>query len=93
MEQTIGAFGHQAVVMTWQFSESNLFNGAAGDMATTIGNMMRVLDAQLAGVQGKIHNIDARKISFPICLVIISTDPPTTIISATLASLISSMYG
>jgi putative DNA methylase len=76
MEQSIGAFGRQAIVMTWEFPESNVFNGAAGDIETTIQNMMRVLDAHPIGASGSIHNIDARKNSFPVRPIIISTDPP-----------------
>jgi len=76
MEQSIGAFGRQAIVMTWEFPESNLFNDAAGDIATTIGNMMRVLDAHISGAQGTIYMADASKDSFQIDSTTICTDPP-----------------
>lgn len=76
MEQSIAAFGRQAVAMTWDFPESNVFAGMAGDLSTTLHNMMRVLDGLPPAGKAEIFNIDASKNSFPIRPVTISSDPP-----------------
>lgn len=76
MEQSIAAFGRQAIAMTWDYPESNVFGGAAGDIGTTIRNMMRVLDEHLITTPGQIHNIDATKNNYPVRPVVISSDPP-----------------
>ena len=75
MDQAIALFGRQAIQMVWDFAESNPFNGAAGDLCTTLSGMMRVLErlpvdpssgiaAQVDATQGGPH------------ATIISTDPP-----------------
>lgn len=76
MEQAIAAFGRQAIAMTWDFPESNAFNDAAGDIKTTIHNMMRVLDNHIISGQGQIGHEDATNNGYPIFPVIISSDPP-----------------
>lgn len=76
MEQSIAAFGRQALAMTWDFPESNVFAGMAGDLTTTLHNMMRVLDGLPQSGTGEIFNINAQKNSFPIRPVAISSDPP-----------------
>jgi putative DNA methylase len=76
MEQAIAAFGRQAIAMTWDFPESNIFNGMAGDIGTTINNMMRILDAHSISGEGEIFQINATKNAFPLRPIVISTDPP-----------------
>jgi putative DNA methylase len=76
MEQAIAAFGRQALPMTWDFPESNIFNNMAGDIKTTIHNMMRVLDDLVIPCKGSIFNADAANSSFDYRPAIISTDPP-----------------
>lgn len=76
MEQSIAAFGRQAIAMTWDFPESNVFGDAAGDIRTTIRNMMRVLDGHLLGRPGHINHTDATKNNYPLRPITISSDPP-----------------
>lgn len=76
MEQSIAAFGRQAIAMTWDYPESNVFGGMAGDLATTLNNMLRVLSELGTVGPGSISNINASKNSFPVRPVAFSTDPP-----------------
>ena len=59
MDQAIATFSRQALPMVWDFVESNVFNGAAGDLTTTLDNMMRVLDRLFTTIPGKVKNSDA----------------------------------
>jgi putative DNA methylase len=76
MDQTIGAFGRQALPMVWDFAESNTFSGMAGDYAVSLNNMMRVLSELGVSGDGAIYNMDAQKNSFPVRPIVISSDPP-----------------
>ncbi|MCP9851037.1 DUF1156 domain-containing protein [Cyanobium sp. Morenito 9A2] len=75
MDQSIATFGRQALPMTWDYSEANVFGGMAGDPLTSLGNMMRVLDHLPAVRQGSAMQKTAQgqQISSD-CIV--STDPP-----------------
>lgn len=75
MDQAVNAFGRQALPMTWDFPESNVFNGMAGDFATTLSGMMKVLDNCLSTVTVSIRNDDAAR-SVKIDGGIITSDPP-----------------
>ena len=75
MDQTIGTFGRQALPMVWDYAESNVFAGMAGDIGTTIKNMMRVLDNITAAADGTIANANAADNNFSTGTVF-STDPP-----------------
>ena len=46
MAQAIHLFTRQAIPMLWDFAETAPLSGAAGDYATTIGNIVRVLDRE-----------------------------------------------
>jgi putative DNA methylase len=75
MDQAIALFGRQAISMVWDFAESSPFNGAAGDLATTISGMMRVIDnLSVTRSINKAYQADATQ-GGPNGMVI-STDPP-----------------
>ncbi|RWQ65487.1 DUF1156 domain-containing protein [Mesorhizobium sp.] len=76
MDQAVNAFGRQSLPMTWDFPESNLFNGMAGDFHTTLSNMLKVISAQPASAPGHIDNIAAQAISTDGEVRIICSDPP-----------------
>jgi len=76
MEQAVGAFGRQAVPMTWSFPESNVFNEMAGDIKTTLNNMLRVLSTHSISSFGYISNQNATQGNYPVDGAVISTDPP-----------------
>ena len=73
--QTQHLFRRQAVPMVWDYAESSIFSGAAGDLVTSVGSLCRVLDQLGAGgngfsAQGGAQN---QKIS---SARVVSTDPP-----------------
>ncbi len=76
MNQAIGTFGRQALPMVWDFAESNVFNGAAGDLTTTLGNMARVIDELADGNTGTSQQVDAMNTVDGAANAIVSTDPP-----------------
>ncbi|MCY2954920.1 MAG: DUF1156 domain-containing protein [Planctomycetota bacterium] len=77
MDQAIGTFGRQAIPMVWDFAESNIFNGAAGDIETTLGTMIRVLHGLGRDLPGTVRQLDAA-VSTTSCDAkpLICTDPP-----------------
>jgi putative DNA methylase len=76
MNQAIHMFTRQAIPMTWDYVEPNVFAGSMGDYTVTLGNMMRILDKELKKPEkgfvsqqnASIQNVSLNKI--------ISTDPP-----------------
>jgi putative DNA methylase len=76
MDQAIGTFGRQALPMVWDYAESNVFAGAAGDYTVSLHNMMRVLDQiPVYGPPGIVEQHDAINFAKDVETVI-STDPP-----------------
>jgi putative DNA methylase len=74
-DQTQHLFRRQAVPMVWDFAESSIFSGAAGDLVTSLGSMCRVLDRLVAYHMGVSAHSDAQKQSISSRKVV-STDPP-----------------
>lgn len=75
MNQAIHVFTRQAIPMTWDYAEPNVFGGSMGDYAITLNNMMRVLDQLRPTLSGKVDQLNAstREITKG---TIISSDPP-----------------
>jgi putative DNA methylase len=70
-------FGRQALPMTWDFSEANIFGDAAGDYQRCVQSLAEVLDKHFNGYIGKVRQIDARSVSKYLSdKYIVSTDPP-----------------
>lgn len=46
MQQVVHLFGRQAIPMTWDFAETSPISGASGDLSTTVGNMLRILERE-----------------------------------------------
>jgi putative DNA methylase len=61
--------------MVWDYAESSIFSGAAGDITTTLGTMARVIEQLPCTSSGISTQIDAQsqKRSFQ---KVVSTDPP-----------------
>ena len=77
MDQAIATFGRQAIPMVWDYAESNIFNGAAGDYSTTLNNMLRVVRAMLKVNQGRVSQHDATQAHKNDSKAkLISSDPP-----------------
>lgn len=68
-------FTKQAIPMLWDFGENNLFNGAAGDYATSLGSLLRVLERLPTWSSGFVHQKDAQTQTISTNKVV-STDPP-----------------
>jgi putative DNA methylase len=75
-DQTQHLFRRHAIPMIWDFAESSIFSGAAGDYKTSIHSLCKALEQAPASGIGDIRNINASKNSFPVRPIIISTDPP-----------------
>jgi putative DNA methylase len=73
--QTQHLFRRQAVPMVWDYAESSVFSGAAGDLVTSIGTMCRVLDHLGTGPVGITMQRDAQNQSLSSAKTV-STDPP-----------------
>jgi len=70
-------FARQAIPMTWDFAESNIFSESGGGILSALDWIVPVLEKMQNSVgSGGIHNIDAAKNSFPVRPVVISSDPP-----------------
>ncbi|MEI8197645.1 MAG: hypothetical protein WCI73_17255, partial [Phycisphaerae bacterium] len=76
MDQAIGTFGRQALPMVWDYAESNMFNGAAGDIQTTLGTIIRVLNNLGNGIPGHVDQLDATAPSAQRITPMVCTDPP-----------------
>lgn len=74
-DQTQHLFRRQAIPMVWDYAESNIFSGAAGDIVTSLGSMCRVLDQLGSGPVGRAECADAQTQSMSRDTVV-STDPP-----------------
>jgi putative DNA methylase len=75
MDQAIATFARQALPMVWDYAESNMFNGAAGDYATTINNLARAIDNLVTCGSGYTQQLDATT-NNTITNMSIATDPP-----------------
>jgi putative DNA methylase len=73
--QTQHLFRRQAVPMVWDYAESSVFSGAAGDLVTSLGSMCRVLYQLGTGPSGMSTQADAQNQSRSTGKTI-STDPP-----------------
>ncbi|MGB5234534.1 MAG: hypothetical protein WBN85_05075, partial [Candidatus Macondimonas sp.] len=73
--QVRNLFGRQAIPMMWDYAENNVFAGAAGDYAISLGNMVRAMLELPANQGGFARHADAQSQSISASKVI-STDPP-----------------
>lgn len=78
MDQSIATFARQAIPMVWDFSESNLFNNAAGDYSTTLKTIVRAINNLAHGIAGKVKQQDATTFvrSHDEPPLVFTTDPP-----------------
>jgi putative DNA methylase len=74
-DQSINAFGRQALPMTWDFPEVNPFAGAAGDLRQATESMSKVIELLPASGECHVNQLDAISADFNAQSVI-STDPP-----------------
>ncbi|BCG98800.1 hypothetical protein MesoLj131b_08000 [Mesorhizobium sp. 131-2-5] len=73
-----GTFSRQAIPMTWDFAEGNVFSDSASNFSDAIGWVLKPFDfgrIPARGV-GAIANLDAARNNYPVRPIVISTDPP-----------------
>jgi len=76
MTQAIHMFTRQAIPITWDFVEPNVFGSSMGDFLVTTTNMMRVLSKESKKESvGKVYQYDAANQKISVNKVV-STDPP-----------------
>jgi putative DNA methylase len=73
--QVRNLFGRQAIPMVWDFAETNVFGDAAGDYETSLGNLVRALEALPLGQPGTVRQCEVASAEVPPG-VVFSTDPP-----------------
>lgn len=76
--QVVHMFGRQAIPMTWDFAEASFLSDAAGDYATTIRNMVRILEGEANGpLEGHAEQASATNHPLPDdSASAFITDPP-----------------
>jgi putative DNA methylase len=76
MEIIRGTFARQALQMTWDFAEANVFGPSTGSIEILIGWVVKAIERLPAQVTGKSWQHDATKYFPDADAVIVSTDPP-----------------
>jgi putative DNA methylase len=73
-----GTFSRQAIPMTWDFAEGNVFSESAANFNDAVGWLLKPFDFGRIPATGIafIDNLDAAKNNYPVRPVVISTDPP-----------------
>jgi putative DNA methylase len=74
-DQAKTTFSRQALPMAWDFAETNVFAGAAGDIGVSLDGISRTLAQFGLGSDGHVFASDAQSQSISLHKVI-STDPP-----------------
>ena len=74
-DQLKTTFGRQALPMVWDYGETNLFAGAAGDLAISVRGICRTLSEMNPPAAGSVVQFDAQSQTVSRNKVI-STDPP-----------------
>ena len=75
MDRLRGTFSRQALPMTWDYTETNPFSGAGGDIYGTAQSLCEVLDKLGTGVAGAGVQDDAAR-QHRALPAVVSTDPP-----------------
>lgn len=73
--QVRNLFGRQAIPMVWDYAENNVFGEAAGDFATSLSSIIRVIKTFKSPVQGHAKQFDAQSDN-GMRGIMVSTDPP-----------------
>lgn len=76
--QAVHLFGRQAIPMMWDFAETSLLSDAAGDISTTVRNMLRILEGEIGAYEsGQIVQANAAAHPLPDdTSSLFCTDPP-----------------
>ncbi len=71
-----GTFGRQALPMTWDFSEANLFGTSSGSFEIMLGAVGRALERLPASVSADVRQLNAAATVRPSHDALVCTDPP-----------------
>jgi putative DNA methylase len=74
-DQTQHLFRRQAIPMVWDYAESSVFSGAAGDFVTSVSSLCRVIDKFATSATGAVSQSAAQAQDISNRKVV-STDPP-----------------
>ncbi|NLV15837.1 MAG: DUF1156 domain-containing protein [Syntrophomonadaceae bacterium] len=74
-DQAVQLFSRQAIAMTWDFTENNVFNESAGDFLVSLGGICKVLNNFSATRVGYAIQGDAQTDN-GLRNIMVSTDPP-----------------
>ena len=74
-DQAVQLFSRQAISMTWDFAENNVFNNSAGDFLVSLYGICKVLDNFAIEQFGYANQHDAQTDN-GLRNIMISTDPP-----------------
>jgi putative DNA methylase len=70
-------FSRQAIPMTWDYAESNIFSESGGGILSALDWIEPVLKRPAITIGcGSLFNVNATKNSFPVRPIVVSTDPP-----------------
>ncbi len=75
-DQSINAFGRQAILMTWDFPEVNPFGGGAGDLEIVFGSIEKTLQAVHPRVPAVVRQLDVVQMLGAAGSCLVCTDPP-----------------
>ena len=76
MEIVRGTFARQALPMTWDFAEANLFGPSTGSIGILIGWVVKAIERLPTSSIGEAQQRDAAKYCESPTSYIVSTDPP-----------------
>ena len=76
MEIVRGTFARQALAMTWDYAESNVFGPSSGSFDILVGWICKVIERLPAGMNAEANQVDAASEHTEFEAPIIATDPP-----------------
>lgn len=76
MEIVRGTFGRQALPMTWDFAEPNVFGPSTGSLDIILGWIGKAIERLAACGVGHAFQQNAAQLSVPSSAPVVSTDPP-----------------
>jgi putative DNA methylase len=76
MEILRNAFARQAIPMTWDFAEGNVFGSSSGSLEIMLDWIAKVIDRLPASVGGTVKQLDATAAVNGVSEPLVCTDPP-----------------
>ena len=73
--QMRNTFGRQAIPMTWDYAECNVFSNSSGSFESLFGRMCKAFELLGTPLEGEVRQADARS-RCGLSGIMVSTDPP-----------------